>query len=435
MKNSFIYHINFIKIELTKNRVKLPKIFLGRYMLRFAPSPTRDMHIGDLRVALFNYIIAQQKNEDFIVRVEDMDKEENIEGKDKEILDLLALFNIKYSQIIYQSENIRFHTAMALQLMHEKKAFSCFCSDNWLDGKKQEAKDAKQVYKYDDACRNLPDELVLDNTNPFTIRIKKADEAEDMDSFIILNQDKTPTQNFASAVDDMLSDISIVIQDEKYKKDTPKQEHIRASLAYEKKIKYIYLPSIIDDDKISIKWLLEEGFLPEAISNYLVSTAIKPPRKIFNMINTIEWFDIFSILKEPVKFNMDILRHINNEHLKNLEDKELSRYVGFADEEIGKLAKVYLKELSTTKELKLKISAIFNKKELNDEFLEVAKIIKNTPYFEKYEDFKKYILDNSDLADEHFSKSFYYLLTDSENGPEIAEIYKYLKNYIGEIIK
>ena len=108
-------------------------------MLRFAPSPTGDMHIGHLRVAIFNYITAKQRNEDFIVRIEDIDKETNIEGKDQEILDILALFKIEYSQLIYQSQNVRFHSAMALQLMHEKKAFSCFCSDDWLEKKRKEA--------------------------------------------------------------------------------------------------------------------------------------------------------------------------------------------------------------------------------------------------------------------------------------------------------
>jgi len=78
-------------------------------MLRFAPSPTGDMHIGNLRVALFNYIVSKQRNEDLIIRIEDTDKERNIEGKDKEILDILDLFGITYSQLIYQSGNLRFH--------------------------------------------------------------------------------------------------------------------------------------------------------------------------------------------------------------------------------------------------------------------------------------------------------------------------------------
>ena len=406
-------------------------------MLRFAPSPTGDMHISSLRVALFNYIISQQKNEDFIVRIEDTDKEHNIEGKDKEILDLLALFNIKYSQVIYQSENVRFHTAMALQLMHENKAFSCFCSPQWLENKRDEAKASNKPYQYDDACRNLPDELVLDNTNPFTIRIKKPDGTKDIDSFVIMDKDKVPTYNFACAVDDMLSDISVVVRDEKHVRNSAKQDHIRTSLAYEKKVQYTHLPSIKNDP--SVKELLEDGFLPEAISNYLVSIGNKTPKEIFTTSEAIEWFDLSNVSKNPIEFDINKLRHINHEHLNNLDDKELSRYVGFADEEIGKLAKVYLEEVSTTKELKSKISAVFSKKEIPEEFIEITKslkdAIKKAPYFEKYEEFEKYLNNELGLNSESFSKPLRYLLTGAQNGPDIAKIYKYLKNYIGEIIK
>ena len=410
-------------------------------MLRFAPSPTADMHLSSLRVAIFNYIVSQQKNEDFIVRIEDTDKENNIEDKDKEILDLLTLFNIKYSQVIYQSENVRFHTAMALQLMHENKAFSCFCSPNWLENKREEAKVNKKPYRYDDACRNLPDELVLDNTNPFTIRIKKPDKTssddKNIDSFIIMDQNKIPTYNFACAVDDMLSDISVVIRSEEQKSNTAKQNYIRESLGYEKQVQYIHLPIISNDP--SVKWLLEEGFLPEAILNYLVSIGNKAPYKIFTMAEAIECFDLSEVSKSPIEFDITVLRHINKEYLNKLDDKELSRYVGFADEEIGKLAKVYLEEVSTTKELKSKISAIFAKKEIPEEFSEsarsISQIIKKAPYFEKYEEFEKYILNETVLTAEKLSKPLRYLLTGAENGPDIAKVYKYLKNYIGEIIK
>ena len=419
-------------------------------MLRFAPSPTGDMHIGDLRVALFNYIVSKQKNEDFIVRIEDTDKERNIEGKDKEILDLLALFSIDYSQVIYQSEHIRFHTAMALQLIHEKKAFSCFCSPNWLEKKREEAKESKKVYRYDDACRNLPDELVIDNNNPFTIRIKGevSSDPDAVDSFVIMREDKTPTENFASAVDDMLSDISLVIRTQENMINTPKQEHIRALLNYDKKVEYAYLPIISNengekmskrDDAFSVKWLLEEGFLPEAILNYLISTAIKPPQEIFKLKDTIEWFNLENISNSLTRFDMDMLKHINREHLKNLDPKELSRYVGFADSEIGELARVYLKEVGTTKELRSNIEPIFAPKVIPEPLQESAKVIaetiKGAPYFEEYNDFKNYIIKESGLKDEEFIKTFRLLLTGAEDGPDIAEIYKHLKNYIGEIIK
>ena len=422
-------------------------------MLRFAPSPTGDMHIGNLRVAIFNYIVSQQRKEDFIVRIEDTDKERNIEGKDTEILDILALFGIEYSQVIYQSENVRFHTAMALQLMHEKKAFSCFCSPEWLEKKREEAKEAKTVYRYDDACRNLHPELVIDNTSPFTIRINRPDEKvvikdlikgdvsfepDAVDSFIIMSQDKTPTYNFACAVDDMLSDISIVIRGEDHMSNTPKQEHIRNSLDYDKKVEYAHLPIILNDD-FSVKWLLEEGFLPEAIANYLILIGNKPPQEIFNMKDAIEWFSLDKISKSPARFDIDMLRHINKEHLKAMDTKELSRYVGFADVEIGELARVYLEEAGTTKELKSKIGAIFSEKNIPEDFKEqttlMAETIKGAPYFDEYDDFKKYIMKESGLEGKNFLKPLRFLLTNAEHGPDVALVYKYLKNYIGEIVK
>ena len=432
-------------------------------MLRFAPSPTGDMHIGNLRVAIFNYIVSKQRDEDLIVRIEDTDKERNIQGKDDEILDILGLFGIEYSQVIHQSQNVRFHTAMALQLIHEIKAFSCFCSPEWLEKKKDEAKSNKEAYRYDDACANLPAELVIDNMNPFTVRIRNSQEVivvkdhikgeisfepNDLDSFVIMSQDKTPTYNFACAVDDMLSDISLVIRGEDHMSNTPKQDLIRTSLGYEKKIEYAHLPIILNhdgkkmsklDDAFSVKWLLEAGYLPSAISNYLILIGNKPPQEIFTMEEAIEWFKLEDISKSPARFDIDKLKFINRKHLANLDAKELSRYVGFADEEIGKLARIYLEETGTTKELKSKIEPIFAPKEIPAEFTEQAKVmietIKDAPYFEEYADFQKYVMAESGLKDENFFQTLRILLTGAQHGPELEDIYKYLKNYIGEIVK
>ncbi len=423
-------------------------------MLRFASSPTGDMHIGNLRVAIFNYVVSQHRGEDLLVRIEDMDKEKNIEGKDQEILDLLALFGVEYSQVIYQSESVRFHSAMALQLMHEKKAFSCFCSPEWLENKKEESKAAKKAYSYDDACRNLPAELVIDNTSPFTIRLARPDKEivisdkimgdtafalDSIDSFMIMNHSKAPTYDFSSAVDDMLNNISIVIRDEEYMSSAPKQEHIRASLKYDKKVEYAHLPTISNADAFSVKWLLEEGYLPQAISNYLISIGNNPPLEIFEMKDAVEWLDLDKMSKDPVRFDIDELKEINKKHLLNLDAKELSRYVGFADEEIGELARVYLEEVGTTKELRAKIEPIFAPKEIPNEFKEQVKTmtatIKDAPYFEEYDDFKNYVMRESGLKGEEFLKPLRLLLTGAQDGPDIALVYKYLKNYVGEIVK
>ncbi|MDQ7068802.1 MAG: glutamate--tRNA ligase [Sulfurimonas sp.] len=423
-------------------------------MLRFAPSPTGDMNITSLRIALFNYLVAHQRKEELIVRIDDTDKQNNVEGKDQEILDTLDLFGISYSQVIYQSQNVRFHSAMALQLVHEKKAFSCFCSDEWLAKKKEEAKVANKVYLYDDACRSLPAELVIDNTNPFTIRITRPDSAivvddkvqgkmnfeqEALDSFIILSQTKIPTYNFSSAVDDMLNDISLVIRSEDHIDKAPIQEHIRDSLSYNKKIEYAHIPNILDNDSLSVKSLLERGFLPEAISNYLISIGTQAPKEIFTIAQAIEWFDLSKISTSPAPFDMEMLKYINREHLKLLDVKELSRYVGFADAEIGELARVYLQDVYTTRELKDKIAPIFTKRTVPEALKESTDIIKaiiiDAPYFDQYEEFKSYIMKESALKEEIFADALYILLTNAQDGPDIAEIYKYIKNYIGEIVK
>ena len=413
-------------------------------MLRFAFSPTDDMNIEELRVALFNYILSKQKNEDFIVRIDNIDKENLVESKEQETLGLLALFGIEYSQALYQSQNVRFHSAMALDLLHKKKAFSCFCSDDWLDKKREEAKEKNEAYHYDDACRNLPAELVIDNTAPFTVRIARPDkpimnvEPDSVDSFIIMNKDKTPTANFAAAVDDMLSDISAIVSQKKHLNDTAKQIHVRDALGYDKEIKYIYLPAIENEKAISVKQLLEEGYLPEAISNYIISITIKTPKEIFKLNEAKEW-SLESVSDSPAHFDIEMLKHINQEHLKMMDAKELSRYVGFADADIGELAKIYLQNVYTTKELKTKIAPIFEQKEIPQEFskqiLTIKESIKKAPYFEEYDEFKKYLMNDTGLQEEDFLKPLSILLTNAEDDSDLSKIYKYLKNYLGEIIK
>ncbi len=433
-------------------------------MLRFASSPTADMDINNLRIAIFNYIVSCQKSEDLLIRIEDTDKKKNIEGKDQEILDLLALFEIQYTHVVYQSESVRFHSAMALQLMHEKKAFSCFCSNEWLESKKEEAKKNKTAYRYDDACASLPAELVIDNMNPFSIRIRKPQkpivikdytkgvikfEPNEIESFIIMSQNKTPTYDFACAVDDMLCDISMVIRSEEHMSHTAKQDFIRTSLGYDKKIEYAHIPTICygdgkkmtrkDENHFSVKWLLEEGYLPSAISNYLISIGNSSPQEIFTMQEALEWFNLKDISKSPAHFDIDELKLINRQHLKNLDAKELSRYVGFADTEIGELAKIYLEEVDTTKELRAKIKLIFKSKHIPQEFeeevLKIFAAIKEAPYFEEYNEFENYIMKKTGLKGQSFVKPLRILLTGVEDGPKISDLYKYLKDYMGEIVR
>ena len=422
-------------------------------MLRFAPSPTGDMHIGNLRVALFNYICSIQREEPLLIRIEDTDKERNIPGKEEEIFAILALFGIEYQEQQLQSNNLRFHRAMALQLLQDKKAFNCFCTPETLEAKREASKEDKIAYHYDGACENLHAEEVIDNPLPFTIRLKKPDhsitvtdiikgestfDADDIDSFILMSADKYPTYNFACAVDDMLSDISLIIRSEDHLSDTPKQIAIHEALGYTKKVEYAHLPSILEDS-VSIKWLLEEGFLPEAISNYLILLGNKTPSEIFSLKEAIKWFDLKSLSKDPVHFDIEKLRFINREHLHGLDPKELSRYVGFADEEIGNLAKLFLEEVSTLKDLRAKVGAVFEPKTIPQEYQEGFDVLRDltrkAPHFDDYESYKAYLMQHSGLKEENLFKPLRILLSGAEHGPEMNDLYTHIKNYLKEVAK
>ncbi len=432
-------------------------------MLRFAPSPTGDMHIGNLRVALFNYIVAAQRKEELIVRIEESDKERTIEGKDKEFLDILGLFGIEYSNVIYQSEHLRYHRMMAIQLLQDKKAFNCFCTPAELDAKRVLAEKQNRPFHYDDTCAHLSPEMTIDNENPFSIRLRRPEipvvvndliqgeiafTPEEIDAFVIMDTKKLPTEDFACAVDDMLNDISLVIRGEDHMNSSPREIAIRNTLGYDKTIAYAHLPIILndedkkmsrDDEGASVKWLLEEGFLPSAISNYLINIGNLTPQEIFTLEEAVAWLDLSNVSTSPTRFDMEKLKSINTQHLLNLDDKELSRYVGFADVAIGKIAKLYLEDARTLKELRPKIEAIFAPKVIPEAFREqtetMRKVIMSAPHMETFDAFSAYIMKESGLEGEGFTKSLHLLLTGREDGPAVADLYVHLKDFLGEIIK
>ncbi len=431
-------------------------------MFRFAPSPTGDMHIGNLRVALFNYICAKQKHEKFIIRIEDTDTQRNIEGKDRELLDILSLFGISYDQLLYQSDNLKLHRQLATKLLMDKHAFACFCTPQTLEKKREEAKKNATAYRYDGICRELSDEEILNNESPFVIRIKKPKEditftdiikgdltftPENIDDFVIMRVDKTPTYNFACAIDDMISDISMVIRGEDHVSNTPKQILIRDYLGYDKKINYAHLPIILNeegkkmskrDDASSVSWLLKQGFLPSAISNYLILIGNKTPKEVFDLKEAIEWFDLKNISKAPAKFDIDRLKHLNREHIKRTDSKTLSSLIGYSSEDLGDLAKLYTQEGSTLEEIKTKIDKIFSQKSC-DEFpkeLAILKdIAKDAPFFKDFNDYKSYLSEKSSLKGKRLFKPLRVMFTGEKDGPNLSDIYPYIKNYLGEIIK
>jgi glutamyl-tRNA synthetase len=431
-------------------------------MLRFAPSPTGDMHVGNLRVAIFNYIVSRQRGEKLLIRIEDTDKERNIEGKDREILEILNLFGIKYDNVVYQSSNFHIHQQLAKQLLDKNEAFVCFCDEEELNRQRELAKKEKRPYRYSGKCENISKEeaeKLIKEKKPFVIRIKKPKndiEFKDLikgdmkftpfevDSFVILRADYTPTYNFACAIDDMLYDISLVIRGEDHLSNTPKQIHIRKALGYDKQIKYAHLPIILNEEgkklskrenHASVKWLLEEGFLPEAIANYLILLGNSFEKEVFTLEEAIEFFDITKISKAPAKFDIEKLKFLNKEHLKRV--KEIHKLIN-AHPTYEELLKIFRDESSTIKEIKEKFNKIFEKAEDN-EFETQREILKEEilkhPLEESYDDFKKRIMKNTSLKGKNLFMPLRELLINQKHGAEIKDLYNAMKPYLKEVVK
>lgn len=430
-------------------------------MYRFAPSPTGDMHIGNLRAAIFNYICSLQDKSGFILRIEDTDTARNIEGKEEEIQEILEKFGIKWDTLYYQSKNLKFHREMANKLLIDKKAFCCFCTEEELEAKKELAKKSAQAYRYDGTCEKLSDLEVLSCEKPFVIRMKKPPvtmefednikglisfEPDNIDNFVIMRVDKTPTYNFACAVDDMLEGVTFIIRGEDHVSNTPKQEWIRECLGYDKKIAYAHLPIILNqegkkmskrDNSSSVKWLLQCGYIPEAIANYLILLGNKTPCEIFTMKEAVEWFDIKNISKSPAKFDMDKLSFINREHIKMASDKRLAEIFEM-DEKFAPLIKFYTQEASLVPQIKHKIKKIYSHKILNGEFARNAEILKNEilnfENLQSFDTFKKELMQKTGLKGKSLFMPLRILLTNETHGPELNELWEFIKDDIKEII-
>ena len=434
-------------------------------MLRFAPSPTGDMHIGNLRVAILNFLVAQQKQESFCVRIEDTDTKRNIEGKDTEIMQILEKFALPHASVFHQSEHLHMHQNLAIKLLEQDKAFVCTCTPKQLEADREAAKANKVAYRYSGRCHDVgkaEHTKLKESGVPFALRMKKpttdivnhdlikgdiTTASNEVDSFIILRADGFPTYNFACACDDMLSGVTTIIRGEDHLSNTPRQKHIKTQLSFDAETTYAHLPIILNtqgkklskrDDASSVQWLFEEGFVPDAIINYLLLLGnSKAPSEVFTLPDAIEWFDIENISKSAAKFDIDKLRFINRKHLERMEDRTLSTLFGFADTDIGKLAKLYLEEASTTKEIDTKIQAIFSPKGFEGEWSEKMRtletLVQDAPMFADFNDFSSYLTQASGLEGENLFKPLRLLLTGVEQGPELSDLYPLIKSYLLEI--
>ncbi len=339
---------------------------------RYAPSPTGKMHVGNLRTALYEYLIARREGGDFILRIEDTDQERLFEGALEIIYSTLKKAGLDYDEgpekpgecgPYVQSERVKAGIYMehAKKLIETGEAYYCFCTKERLDGLKQNIA-GKEIMLYDKHCLSIDKdeaEKRAASGEPFVIRQNVPGEGtttfnddiygpitvenSELDDMILIKSDGFPTYNFANVVDDHLMGITHVVRGNEYLSSTPKYIRLYDAFGWEAPV-FVHLPLITDEEHhklskrsghSSFEDLIEQGFLPEAILNFIALLGWSPEgtEEIFSLEELKKVFDYGRINKAPAVFDMVKLRWMNGEYIKNMDFDRFREIAGpFLDE-------------------------------------------------------------------------------------------------------
>lgn len=326
---------------------------------RFAPSPTGKMHVGNLRSALYEFLIAKHAGGDFVFRIEDTDRERYVEGATEIIYNTLAKTGLVYDEgpdkdkgygPYVQSERVKagIYMKYAKELVDKGEAYYCFCDKERLAGLKSEVVEGKEITVYDKHCLGLSKEEVAEKLAsgvPYVIRQNNPTEGttsfhdelygdisvdnSELDDMILIKSDGYPTYNFANVVDDHLMEITHVVRGNEYLSSTPKYNRLYEAFGWEIPV-YVHLPLITDEEHkklskrsghSSFEDIVEQGILPEAIVNFIALLGWSPEdnREIFTLDELIKDFDYTRINKSPSVFDMNKLKWMNGEYIKAME--------------------------------------------------------------------------------------------------------------------
>ena len=321
---------------------------MKKVITRFAPSPTGTLHIGGVRTALFNYVYAKKHGGQFLVRIEDTDKERSTKEFEKNILDSLDLIGLSPDQPpINQSERLDVYKAAAEKIINSNQAYYCDCSMERLDKMRSEQQANGQKPQYDGKCRNRnltkSDNSVLRLKTPIDGEVIVKDYVRgdisfnnsELDDLIIMRSDGTPTYHLCNVVDDYEQGVTTVIRGEDHISNTPRQIHIQNALGYPV-LEYAHLPLVLGPDKkrlskrhsaTSLEEYKSEGYLDSAILNTLARLGwSRGEKEVFYMDDLLKDFEITEIQKAGAIFDITKLDFLNIQHLSNLD---LNQFINF----------------------------------------------------------------------------------------------------------
>ncbi len=386
---------------------------------RFAPSPTGRMHVGNLRTALYEYLIAKHEGGTFILRIEDTDQERLVEGAVDIIYRTIQGTGLihdegpdkdggygPYVQSERQASGI--YLEYAKQLVDKGAAYYCFCTKdrlsslktavgNSLEEDEDESKEVKEIIKYDKHCLHLSKEEIEANLAagvPYVIRQNNPTEGsttfhdaifgditvdnEELDDMILIKSDGFPTYNFANVIDDHMMKISHVVRGNEYLSSTPKYTRLYQDFGWEEPV-YVHLPLITNEEHkklskrsghSSYEDLLEQGFVSEAIINFVALLGWSSPNntEIMSLEELIREFDYSHINKAPAVFDIVKLRWMNGEYLKSMDFEK------FYELALPYIKEVVKKDLDTRRIaalIKTRIETLVDIKEIIDFFEEL----------------------------------------------------------------
>jgi len=331
--------------------------------VRYAPSPTGHLHIGNARTALFNYLFARNQNGKFIIRIEDTDKKRNIEGGEESQLKYLKWLGIEWDESTdvggeygpyRQSERTDIYKEYYGELLERGLAYKCYCTEEEIEQERLEQMEKGEMPRYSGKCRHLTEQqreqLESEGRKPsirfivpegkeyrFNDMVKGdiAFESDGIGDYVIVKKDGTPTYNFAVAVDDHLMAISHVLRGEDHISNTPKQMMIYEAFGWDIPI-FGHMTLIVNENrkKLSkrdesiiqfIEQYEELGYLPEALFNFIGLLGWSPAgeEEIFNKDTFIEIFDAKRLSKSPAVFDTQKLTWMNNQYVKTLNEDKL----------------------------------------------------------------------------------------------------------------
>ena len=328
---------------------------------RIAPSPTGAAHIGTARTALYNYLFAKQNNGKFILRIEDTDKERSEQKWTDEVIDQLKWLGIQWDEgpdidgkfgPYKQSQRIDIYAEYLKKLLEEKKAYLCFCSEEELEGKRQDQMSRGLAPKYDGTCAHLSDEIIQKNIAEkkssvirFKVENKKIKfndlirgeiefDAGLLGDIVVAKNLESPLYHFAVVVDDFLMKISHVIRGEEHLSNTPRQILLQEALGFYQPI-YAHLPLMLNLDRskmskrqgdVAISDYHKNGYLPEALINFMALLGWNPgtEKEVFSLAQLVKEFHIEKVQKAGAVFNIQRLDFLNGLYIREKSIEKLT---------------------------------------------------------------------------------------------------------------